>query len=109
MLSTDKPIGCTLRFSNSGARRENSMNSVVQTGVKSAGWEKSNTHFPALVYCERVISPCVLMALKSGAASLMRGIGCRSCASMIRRLLLEQIAIIVCELTRAFLLHREEN
>src|SRR5216684_2288583 len=73
---------CTLRFSNSGARRENSMNSVVQTGVKSAGCENSSTHLPALVNCESVISPWVLITLKSGAGSLMRGIGCLSCASI---------------------------
>src|SRR5712691_12093938 len=88
MLSTDRPMHCTLRFSNSGARRENSMNSVVHTGVKSAGCENSNTHLPALVNCERVISPWVLIALKSGAGSLMRGIGCLSCASITMCLLL---------------------
>src|SRR3569833_381517 len=65
------PMSWTLRFSNSSFLRANSTNSVVQTGVKSAGWEKSTTHLP--LNWDRVISPWVLTALKSGAGSFRRG------------------------------------
>src|SRR5581483_5166493 len=72
-LSTELPINCTLRFSNSGLRLENSTNSVVHTGVKSAGWENSNTHLPFEVELLRRIMPCVDFASKWGPGSLMRG------------------------------------
>ena len=49
------------------------MNSEVHTGVKSAGWLKRITQLPA--YCSgKLISPCVVTALKAGALSPMRGI-----------------------------------
>src|SRR5690242_1645661 len=74
MLSTEFPINCTLSRSKSALRLANSMNSVVQTGVKSAGWENNITHLPFLLISLRRIMPWVVLASKSGAGSLMRGI-----------------------------------
>ena len=48
------------------------MNSVVQTGVKSAGWEKKTTHLP-LKSSGKLIGPCVVSALKDGAFSPING------------------------------------
>ncbi len=39
--STDRPSSLTLRLSNSGFSRASVPSSVVQTGVKSFGWENS--------------------------------------------------------------------
>lgn len=50
------------------------MNSEVQTGVKSAGWLKRIFHFPWKSWGNAIV-PCVLLALKEGALSPMRGIG----------------------------------
>jgi hypothetical protein len=50
------------------------MNSVVHTGVKSAGCENSNTHLPLEVKSLSLIMPCVDLASKFGAGSLIRGI-----------------------------------
>src|SRR3954470_22340321 len=69
----ETPMSCTLRRSKSGNRRENSTNSVVHTGVKSAGCENSSTHFPFAVTSLSRSIPCVVLASKSGAGSLMRG------------------------------------
>src|SRR2546423_4774785 len=69
--STERPMSCAPRSRNSSARRANSTNSVVQTGVKSAGCEKSTTHLP--LKSESFNCPCVDLASKSGAVSLMRG------------------------------------
>ena len=44
--STERPTSCAPRSLNSSERRANSTNSVVQTGVKSAGCEKRTTHLP---------------------------------------------------------------
>src|SRR3990172_4478540 len=57
----------------------NVMNSVVQTGVKSAGWKKKITHFP-LKSTGKWIIPWVVSASKLGAFSPMSGnrIGCSS-------------------------------
>src|SRR6266496_2862964 len=75
------PRSATFRFSNSGKRRANSTNSVVHTGVKSAGWEKRITHLP---FCqsESLMGPCVVLASKSGAGPLssIRGGGSGSAA-----------------------------
>ena len=73
MLSIDSPMSWVLSFSNSGALRANSDSSVVQTGVKSAGWEKRTTHLPLKSPSE--MGPCVEFAVKSGAGSLSRGSG----------------------------------
>src|SRR2546423_1519735 len=70
--STERPISCTLRFLNSSERLANSTNSVVQTGVKSAGCEKRTTHLP--LKSESFNCPCVDLASKSGAGSLILGI-----------------------------------
>src|SRR6266511_2937410 len=64
--STELPRSFTPRFSKSGASRANSTNSVVHTGVKSAGCEKRRTHFP-LPYSDSFSMPCVVLASKSGA------------------------------------------
>src|SRR5919206_4944649 len=69
--STESPMSCAPRSLNSSERRANSTNSVVQTGVKSAGCEKSTTHLPFM--SESFSWPCVDLASKSGAGSLMRG------------------------------------
>src|SRR5438046_10697014 len=45
--SIDRPMRRTLRLSNSAERRANSVSSVEQTGVKSAGCEKKTTHLPS--------------------------------------------------------------
>jgi hypothetical protein len=44
--STERPTSCAPRLLNSSDRRANSTNSVVQTGVKSAGCEKRTTQRP---------------------------------------------------------------
>src|SRR5579871_4549203 len=67
MLSTERPINCVSRWRKASCRRANSTISVVQTGVKSAGCEKSTIHFPSK--SESLISPWVLVAVKSGAGS----------------------------------------
>jgi len=41
--STDSPSTLTPRLSNSGFSLATAPNSVVQTGVKSFGWEKNST------------------------------------------------------------------
>jgi hypothetical protein len=48
------------------------MNSVVQTGVKSAGWEKKITQLP-LKSSGKLMGPWVVSALKDGAFSPIRG------------------------------------
>src|SRR5579864_57507 len=47
--------------------------SVVQTGVKSLGWENKIAQ-PSPIHSWKRIVPCVVSAVKSGAVSLMRGI-----------------------------------
>ena len=47
MLSMERPSSLQLSFSNSGCIAAKVMNSVVHTGVKSAGCEKKITHFPS--------------------------------------------------------------
>ena len=46
VLSIESPISSQLSFWNSLAMLAKVMNSVVQTGVKSAGCENRITHFP---------------------------------------------------------------
>ena len=50
-----------------GCRLENSTNSVVHTGVKSAGCENSVTHLRFEVKSVSFNIPCVVLASKSGA------------------------------------------
>lgn len=67
MPSADKPINLTFLASNSGFNAAKAPNSVVQTGVKSAGWEnKTPQELPK--YWWKSISPTVVGALKFGAA-----------------------------------------
>ena len=68
----DRPRSLQLSFSNSGCMDAKVMNSVVQTGVKSAGWEKKITHLP-LKSSGKLMGPCVVSALKDGAFSPMSG------------------------------------
>lgn len=46
LLSIDSPISLQLIASNCGISVAKVMNSVVQTGVKSAGWLNRTTHLP---------------------------------------------------------------
>ena len=58
----------TPRLSNSGLALAIVPSSVVQTGVKSRGWEKSTPHeSPSQSW--KLISPSVVWAVKSGAVS----------------------------------------
>src|SRR3569623_10233 len=60
------PISLTPRLSNSGLRRATAPSSVVQTGVKSFGWEKNRPQLsPSHLW--KLIWPSVLSASKSGA------------------------------------------
>ncbi len=71
-LSMERPTSWTFRFASSSAIPANAMNSVVQTGVKSAGWEKRMTHFPRR--SESFRGPWVVSASNSGAFSPSTGI-----------------------------------
>src|SRR5574341_1034562 len=73
MLSTLRPMISHPRSVNSLWRLANSTNSVVQTGVKSAGCAKKRTHLPR--YCDRLRGPLVLLAVKSGAFEPILTIG----------------------------------
>lgn len=61
-----RPSSLTPRLLNSGSRRAISPSSVVQTGVKSSGWEKKTTQLSPMYSC-RSIGPLVVSALKLGA------------------------------------------
>src|SRR6476620_8051384 len=66
--STLSPITLVLRLSNSGLSAASAPSSVVQTGVKSLGWEKSTAQdLPFQSWKE--IGPSVVSAVKSGATS----------------------------------------
>ena len=75
--STESPISLVLRLSNSGLALENAPSSVVQTGVKSLGWEK---RIPQLSpsHSWKLIVPSVVSAVKSGAVSPSRTAMCSS-------------------------------
>src|SRR5215831_8135499 len=62
------PIIFVLRLSNSGLIRAIYPSSVVQTGVKSLGWENS-THHESPIHSWKRIRPSVVSAPKSGAVS----------------------------------------
>jgi catalase (peroxidase I) len=66
-----KPSSSQPNSVNLGAALAKPMNSVVQTGVKSAGCENKINHLP--LYSSRVRSPNVVLTLKAGAASFSRG------------------------------------
>src|SRR3569832_814095 len=61
----------TPRFLKSAERRATSPSSVVHTGVKSLGCEKSTTHESPL-HLWKSILPCVVSEEKSGAMSPRR-------------------------------------
>src|SRR5712671_1431932 len=75
MLSIELPMMATFFAESASFILANSTNSVVHTGVKSAGWEKRMTH---LSFCqvESRIGPCVVFASKSGAGPLSSMRGC---------------------------------
>ena len=56
------------RLSNSGFSPAMQPSSVVQTGVKSFGWENSIAQ-PSPIHSWKRIGPSVVMAVKSGAVS----------------------------------------
>src|SRR5215470_15186103 len=61
----------TPRLSNSGLIRAMYPSSVVQTGVKSLGWEKSTVQEPP-IHLWKSIGPSVVWAVKLGASSPIR-------------------------------------
>src|SRR5687767_10371246 len=69
--STESPRSWTLRAFHSSDFLANSTNSVVQTGVKSAGCEKRTTHLS--LKSDSLIGPWVETASNCGAGSLIRG------------------------------------
>src|SRR5271154_2982328 len=69
--STDRPMSLVLRLSNSDLALENAPSSVVQTGVKSLGWENRIPHEPPS-HSWKLIVPSVVSAVKSGAMSPKR-------------------------------------
>src|SRR6202790_2876301 len=64
--STLSPINLTPRLSNSGLRRASTPSSVVQTGVKSFGWENNRAQ-SLPIQSWNWIRPSVVSASKSGA------------------------------------------
>ena len=69
--STLIPIVLQLRAANSFCNAATAPSSVVHTGVKSLGWEKRIAQ-PSPIQSWKLIVPCVVSAVKSGAVSLMR-------------------------------------
>src|SRR5262249_60452673 len=59
-----------LRLSNSGFRPAMYPSSVVQTGVKSFGWENRIAH-PSPIQLWKLTLPWVVSALKSGTSELI--------------------------------------
>src|SRR3954452_10605123 len=66
--STERPITFTLRRSNSGLMFAKYPSSVVQTGVKSRGWENRTAQLSP-IQSWNLIRPSVVSASKSGAVS----------------------------------------
>src|SRR4051812_21324737 len=71
--STDKPISLAWRLVNSGSMRAMYPSSVVQTGVKSFGCENRIAQLSPIHWWKSIF-PCVVLAVKFGAMSLMRSI-----------------------------------
>src|SRR5207302_8975348 len=69
--STEMAIALVLRLSNSSFSAAVRPSSVVQTGVKSAGWLNSTAHLPDFQSWKSTV-PSVVSALKSGASSPSR-------------------------------------
>ncbi len=68
----DRPMSSVFRAFQSAFMEAKVMNSVVQTGVKSAGWEKRTTQRP-LKSSGKLMGPWVVSAVKAGASSPIRG------------------------------------
>src|SRR6202167_1665780 len=69
------PMILQLRFSNSGCNPAIYPSSVVHTGVKSLGCENKIAQ-PSPIHSWKLIVPCEVSAVKSGAVSLMRKMNC---------------------------------
>jgi hypothetical protein len=69
--STEMPMSFTPRLSNSGLRPASAPSSVVQTGVKSAGWEKNSAQLSPF-HSRKLMVPSVVSAVKSGNSSPKR-------------------------------------
>ena len=73
--STDRPMTLTLRLSNSPFSFATVPSSVVHTGVKSLGCEKSTAQLSPF-HSWKLTVPWVVSAVKSGAVSPMRTAMC---------------------------------
>src|SRR3984885_10124048 len=69
--STLRPMTLAPRLANSRSSPATAPSSVVQTGVKSFGWEKRTAQLSP-IHSWKWIVPCVVSAVKSGATSLIR-------------------------------------
>ena len=69
-------MSLALRLSNSGLAFEKAPSSVVQTGVKSLGWERTPQLSPS--HSWKLMVPSVVSAVKSGAVSPSRTAMCSS-------------------------------
>src|ERR1700758_3265280 len=69
--STLRPMTLAPRAANWFSRAATAPSSVVQTGVKSLGWEKRTAQLSPIHSWKRM-GPWVVSAVKSGATSLMR-------------------------------------
>lgn len=60
-LLAEIPITFTSRLAKSGARRATSPSSVVQTGVKSPGWENRTAYndLPHKIQTRQITTPCL--------------------------------------------------
>src|ERR1700724_3656503 len=70
--STLRPMILHFRFVKSGSSPAMYPSSVVHTGVKSFGCENRIAQ-PSPIHSWKLIVPCVVSAVKSGATSLIRG------------------------------------
>src|ERR1700723_3523136 len=68
--STERPMILAPRLANSPSRPAMAPSSVVQTGVKSLGWEK-RTAQESPIHSWKLIGPWVVSAVKLGASSLI--------------------------------------
>lgn len=80
VLLADNPINLTFLLVNSGSNLANAPNSVVQTGVKSSGWENKIAH-ESPMYSWNEIFPLDVSASKSGAVDPNLNVLC--CPDMI--------------------------
>src|SRR5260370_12949802 len=69
--STLRQITFAPRSANCFSRPATAPSSVVQTGVKSLGWENRTAQLSP-IQSWKLITPLVVSAMKSGATSLMR-------------------------------------